>query len=74
MKEAMESRDATIEELKARLSRSKLDVGSGAKVQSASGKSSTNDPDSDVSILTRALREREDKIEELQDQLVQASR
>ena len=66
MKQILEFKEATIEELRSRLNRAKLE-GSGLGGQ---------DPQSmeNVAMLTKALRERDEQIEQLQENLSEASR
>lgn len=61
MKDTIDSKEAEIEELKSRLLRS--------------GSASTNAAsNNDISLLTHALKEREDEIDNLQDKLAQATK
>ena len=66
MKHILEFKEATIEELRSRLNRAKLEGGLG----------SGQDPQTmeNVAMLTKALRERDEQIEQLQENLSQASR
>ena len=66
MKNILEFKEATIEELRSRLNRASLE-GTGMGGQ---------DPQSveNVAMLTKALRERDEQIEQLQESLSQASR
>ena len=66
MKNILEFKEATIEELRSRLNRANLE-GAGMGGQ---------DPQSieNVAMLTKALRERDEQIEQLQESLSQASR
>jgi predicted RNase H-like nuclease (RuvC/YqgF family) len=73
MKETIAAKEATIEELKSRLGRRRGEVEEDL-IDEPFGVRRTDGRKEDVAVLTRALREREDQIEELQEKLAEASR
>lgn len=64
MTDILEFKDATIEELRARLNRAALEASNQDPHQSHEN----------VSMLTQAIRDREEQIEQLQEKLSEASR
>jgi chromosome segregation ATPase len=66
MKKILEFKEATIEELRARLNRAALEGGLGEQDHQHSQQN--------VSMLTQALRDRDEQIEQLQEKLAEASR
>ena len=76
LSEIIASKDAAIEELKSRLAKGgggvnrRTSNGAGG----ASGGGGIPETEENVALLTEALKEREDKIEHLQQQLAEAAR
>ena len=64
MKEILQSKEATIEELRARLNRATV----------LEGNEQDQNDKKNAAMLSQALRERDEQVEQLQEQLTQASK
>ena len=64
MKEILQAKEASIEELRARLTRTSLMEGNEPNLSDQKN----------AAMLSQALRERDEQVEQLQDQLTQASK
>ncbi len=74
MKQILDFKEATIDELRARLNRATVAGGGDPDGVGPGGVSATQNTQQNVALLTQALRERDEQIEQLQENLAQASK
>ena len=75
MRSLLELKDATIEELRSRLKKSGASgEGSVSKTSKPEGTVVGENYRENLALMTKALRDREDQIEELQEKVAQATR